>query len=67
LGRERWTNLLACGEQLGRRLGRKWYWVIYKNNFRCVMVNQDELQIEKFTIAPALNTENVETEKVQEG
>ncbi len=31
------------------------------------MVNQDELQIERFTIAPALNTENIETEKVQEG
>jgi hypothetical protein len=29
------------------------------------MVNQDELQIEKFTIAPALNTEKIETEKVQ--
>ena len=31
------------------------------------MVNQDELQIERFTIAPALNSENIETEKVQEG
>jgi hypothetical protein len=28
--------------------------------FRCVLVNQDELQIEKFTIAPALNTEDIE-------
>jgi hypothetical protein len=31
------------------------------------LVNQDELQIERFTIAPALNTENIETEKAQEG
>jgi hypothetical protein len=31
------------------------------------LVNQDELQIERFTIAPALNSENIETEKVQEG
>ena len=30
------------------------------------MVNQDELQIERFTIAPALNTENIEGEKIQE-
>lgn len=67
LGRQRRTNLLAHWEQLGRRLGRKWCCVILLINFRCVLVNQDELQIERFTIAPALNTENIETEKIQEG
>jgi hypothetical protein len=30
------------------------------------LVNQDELQIERFTIAPALSTENIEGEKTEE-
>lgn len=31
-----------------------------ENGIACVLVDQDELQIERFTIAPALNTENIE-------
>lgn len=53
--------LRTAGEKIGEKMVlRNFYF-----NFRCVLVEQDELQIERFTIAPALNTENIEAEKVQ--
>ena len=51
---------------VGAKIGEKTVLRNFIDNFRCVLVNQDELQIERFTIAPALNTENIEAEKVQE-
>lgn len=50
---------------VGVKIGEKMVLRNFLINFRCVLVDQDELQIERFTIAPALNTENIEGEKVQ--
>lgn len=44
--------LKIVGEKIGEKMESRNFLFI----FRCILVNQDELQIEKFTIAPALNT-----------
>ena len=54
--------LKIVGVRIGGRMGLRNFFI----NFRCVLVNQDELQIERFSIAPALNTENIEGEKTEE-
>lgn len=54
--------LRTAGEKIGdKRVLRNFFF-----NFRCILANQDELQLERFVIAPALNVENIEGDKVQE-
>ena len=59
-------NLAGLLKTVGEKIGEKTELRNFLFYCRCVLVNQDELQIERFAIAPALNIETIEGEKTLE-
>lgn len=59
-------NPVGLLKTVGEKIGEKTELRNFLFNFRCVLVNQDELQIERFAIAPALNVETIDGEKTLE-
>ena len=50
------AKIVGLSRTLGAKIGENKAQRNFKTNFRCILTNQDELQIEKFVIAPALNS-----------
>lgn len=50
----------------GVKIGEKMVLGNYFNNFRCILTNQEELGLERFTLAVALNSEQIQEPPTEE-